>query len=345
VTLAGTILAGLERTLVPLDVLRRELYRAFVPWLGSWVRERDVRVGIHGVTVVLGSLIAAVVAPLWLLALSPVVLGVPHLVADLRYLVVRPRLHRRGGVWLVGLLVVLSSVMVDLRWGLAGVALVPLFARGPLLRRLAVGAVAMGVLAAAFWGLRPTHIVLGHAHNLVAVVLWMVLAVALHERSPYSDLARWGPTVAFLMGGGAILGGLFDPLLATGLTLPGAPSLQYHIASLAPGLDAVWATRWVVAFAYAQAVHYGLWLRVIPEVGRRRPSPRSWAASLTALRRDFGDRVLVGAVVLTVGIALWGLVDLTAARTGYLRLALFHGPMELAVLAWVCAEGHSVLRP
>ena len=100
-----------------------------------------------------------------------------------------------------------------------------------------------------------------------------------------------------------------------------------------------------VTFAYAQSVHYGTWLRVVPEEGRERPAPRSWEASLVALRRDLGEPLLACAVLACVALAAWALVDLAAARDGYLRLALFHGPMELAVLGLVAAEGRSVLRP
>ncbi|MCA9569648.1 MAG: hypothetical protein KC656_17500, partial [Myxococcales bacterium] len=84
---------------------------------------------------------------------------------------------------------------------------------------------------------------------------------------------------------------------------------------------------------------------VIPEVGRKRPAPRSWAASLAALRADFGDRALVGFLGVAVAIAAWGALDLVGAREGYLRLALFHGPLELAVLGVVAVEGRGVLRP
>ena len=37
-------------------------------------------------------------APWWAFALGPIVLGVPHLVADIPYLVVQPGLHRRGAL-------------------------------------------------------------------------------------------------------------------------------------------------------------------------------------------------------------------------------------------------------
>lgn len=344
-TLTGALLAGVERTLVPLDVLRRELYRACVPWLGTWIRDREVRIGVHGQLVVAGSLVGAVLAPLWLLALGPLLLGVPHLVADLRYLVARPGLHRRRGALVIGAMLVASSVLVDLRWGLVAAAVVPLLARAGWARRVLVALPFALLAGASLWSLRPTHVFLGHLHNLVAVALWMALAVALHGGASMRGWVRWGPTLGFAGAGAAVLSGAFDSLVLSGFTLPGAPSLEDHFASLAPGLDPTWATRWVVAFAFAQAVHYGLWLRVMPEESRERPSPRSWKASLRALEHDFGAPFLVASVLLTVGIASWGLFDLTQAREGYLRLALFHGPLELAVLGLFAAEGRAVLHP
>ncbi|MCB9677612.1 MAG: hypothetical protein H6737_21070 [Alphaproteobacteria bacterium] len=341
--LSAAVLAGVERSLAPLDAARRALYRAFVPWLGPWIRDRDVRVGLHGASVVLGSLVGAVLAPLWLLALGPVLLGVPHLVADLRYLVARPGLHRRRGALVIGALVALSSALVDLRIGLVGAALAPLFARAPLARRLAAAVPFFALAGVALVAVRPAHVALAHAHNLVAVAVWLALSAAVHGHA--TGLARGVTATGFGIALAAILGGAFDTVALTGLGIPGGPSLAYHVASLAPGLDPVWATRWVVAFAFAQSVHYGLWLRVIPEEARPRPSPRSWKASLRALRADLGDPVLVVAIALTVGFAIWGLFDLGASRAGYLRLALFHGPLELSVLGLLLAEGREALRP
>ncbi|MCA9493540.1 MAG: hypothetical protein KC621_26595 [Myxococcales bacterium] len=341
---AGALLDGLQRGVAPLDRLRRALYRWLAPWLGPWIRSREVRIGLHGALAVGGSLLLAALAPLWMLALGPLLLGVPHLVADLRYLVARPGLHRRRGAWLVAGLLVASSVTADLRWGLAGAALVPLGAHGVPARRALVAA-GLGALAvASFVAPWPTSLGLAHAHNVVAVVAWMTLAVALHQDAA-GNAVRWGTTLAFFAGGAAILGGLLDPVLLEGPTLPGAPSVRDHLATLAPGMDAPWGRRWVVAFAYAQSVHYGLWLRIVPEESRERPAPRSWEASLRALRRDLGAPVFAAAVLLCVALAGWGLLDLAEARAGYLRLALFHGPLELAVLGLVAAEGRAVLRP
>jgi len=215
-----------------------------------------------------------------------------------------------------------------------------LLARSAWPRRLAAAVPgALLLLAALLWS-SSTQLALAHAHNLIAVVLWVVLSAAQHPPSAGGRLAQALTVGPFLLGGLAISFGAIDG--GTGPAL--GPSLRRHLGALAPGLDPVLGTRVVVLFAYAQAVHYGLWLRVVPEVGRRRPAPRSWAASVKALQHDLGQPLLAGFVLLTVGVALWGLVDLVEARSGYLRLALFHGPLELAVLALVAAEGRKALQ-
>lgn len=312
-----------------------------VPWLGAWIRDRDVRIGIHGVSVVVGAFTLALLVPLWLLALGPLVLGVPHLLADVRYLVVRPALHKRAGALPIGLLLLLCTLLLDLRIGLFAVALAPLFATGPWRKKVLVTLLFLALFAVATVSLYATHVALAHVHNLVAVVLWVILGTALHPPSVSRAWPRRLTVVPFVGGGGAILLGAADAWIGPALGL----SIGEHVQTLAPGLDPTWAVRWVVLFAYAQAVHYGLWLRIMPEVARKRPAPRSWTASLTALRRDFGDLLLAGFGVLTVGIAVWGVIDVVAARAGYLRLALFHGPLELVVLGMVAVEGRTVLRP
>lgn len=297
---------------------------------------------------VVGSLVGAVLLPLAMLAIGPLVLGVPHLIADLRYLVARPGLHRRPLALPVAASLGLSAVTQDLAWGLAGAALATLGARAPLHRRWAAGVPLLALLGAAIAFSGPTALGIAHAHNLVAVLLWLLLAVALHEGGATRRAARWGPTLAFGLGGAAILGGAFDGVLAvTGSWRLGfLPPLAEHAAGLtAPGTGPTAALRWVAAFAYAQSVHYGLWVRVIPEEARDRPSTRSWGASFRAVRADLRDPALLLCLLAALGIAGWGLLDLAAARQGYLRLALFHGPMELAVLGIVAAEGRQVLRP
>ncbi|MFO0652063.1 MAG: hypothetical protein U0326_37935 [Polyangiales bacterium] len=89
-------LADVASLLSPLDAVRRAVLRPFAPWLGRWFRDRAFRVSLAGALSVSVSLSLTAAAPLWLMALGPVVMGVTHLAADARYLVVRQGLHRRA---------------------------------------------------------------------------------------------------------------------------------------------------------------------------------------------------------------------------------------------------------
>lgn len=340
-TLAGALLAGVDRAFVPLDRWRRALYRVGAPWLGPWIRDRQVRIGLHGLTVAVGSFVLSLLAPLVMLALGPLLLGVPHLLADVRYLVARPGLHRRRGAWLVGALVVASSVFMDLRWGVGGVVLAVVLAQGRWHRRMLGLGVAAAALVSLFLWSGSATLSIGHLHNAVAVVLWLLLGSALHGTPWMARWARLATVVPVGLFGTALLLGAGEGWTGPAL----GPALRYHAQTLAPVSDPDLAVRWVRFFAFAQAVHYGLWLRVVPEECRHRPAPRSWRASWKALRSDLGDRLLAAFTLVTVGLAVWGCFDVIAARAGYLRLALFHGPLELVVLGLVLVEGRAVLRP
>lgn len=76
-----------------LDRLRGRVLRTCMPWSGRIAADREARVAVVATATVLLSFALTVVSPLLLLALGPIVLGVPHLVADVRYCVVRPGWH------------------------------------------------------------------------------------------------------------------------------------------------------------------------------------------------------------------------------------------------------------
>lgn len=78
-----------------------------------------------------------------LLAVGPIALGVPHLVADVRYLVARPALHRRGTFWFAVALPSAAAWFAPHAWvgmlALVGGALV---ARASAARKIAAVAIA-----------------------------------------------------------------------------------------------------------------------------------------------------------------------------------------------------------
>ncbi len=340
---AEPVVRGVEDALGPVDAARRALYRLLAPVLAPWLAHREVRVALTATATVLVSLAGAALAPLVVLALGPLLLGVPHLVADVRYLVARPALHLRPLAWVVGALVV-ASAFFGLVPGFLAAALAALLARGPLARRALVAAPWLLAAGAAWGAIELVAPAVAQLHNLVAVLIWLLLAAALNPGAP---AARAVPALLVLAGAAPIATGALDPVLdlTLGLRLPGATSLRGHGASVAPFADPTWMRRGVVLFAYLQSVHYGLWLRVVPEEARPRPSTRSWLASFRALRSDLGDPLLALALGMSTFFALWGALELGAAREGYLRLAMFHGPLEFAALSVLLVEGREAWRP
>ena len=317
-----------------IDSVRGSLYRAFKPWLSSLYADRSRRVMWLGLFSISVSFALTLSAPLWLLALGPVLLGVPHLVADARYLVVLPKLHERGPLAMLALLPLIATGF-GAPAAVSLLAMVPavLVARASFTRKV-VGLVAWAVLTAiALAWETPFLFAFLHVHNLVAVGLWWGLR-------PRTKQALLVPA-AVLAGTMFLLAGGAEPIVSAfgGWQAPGSgTSFTEFVESSAPGLGAPWALRLVLSFAFLQSVHYAMWLRLVPEDGRARPAPRPFRATWNALVADFGAPLLVVFVGLSVFIAAWGLTDLAAARYGYLRLAAFHGYLELAVAALFIVE-------
>ena len=300
------------------------------------VRRRDLRVAWAGSSFMLLSLLGAIALPMWMLALSPIVWGTPHALSDLRYLWVRPGRHRRWELWLlVGLPLLAVTLSAEPAWGF-GAALGALVAsRGELWKKLLVlPPVCLTLWASLQWPIW-TAVVFAHAHNFIAILLFWAW------RRRQSRL-HFIPLLIFL-GGCALLisGAVDDAVFALGALSP-APSglgIYYHLASLAPGLPSTMGMRLVLLFAFAQSVHYVVWVRLIPDEDRQRETPRTFAATFRALRADMGSAVLGGAILLTLAVGIWAAFDVFAARNGYLRGVLFHGHLELAALALLVTEG------
>ena len=319
--------------LSPLDRLRCLCLKALGPLARLLVRRREVRVVAAGCGVVACSLMATLLSPFWLLALGPVVLGVPHLVADLSYLVFRPGLDHRRVLWgPVGVPLLLAGVgFHSVASGLVACAAMALLARGPVRRKVvALGGTGVLMVAAVAAG-ETAGLVFAHLHNFIAVLLWWCWRPRTGGRQLAVPLLFLGVSVL-------LLAGWIEPW-ARGLAWqPDGLGPGYHLSFMAPGVAEPWALRLVLLFAFAQSVHYGVWLRLIPEDDRPQATPRTFQASARALRADLGLPVLAGAVLVALGIALWAVLDLAAARENYLRMALFHGYLELVAVTWLFVE-------
>jgi len=321
-----------------LDRARLAWLRALGPFARPLVRSRELRIAVFGATSILIALAATAAVPLYLLAIGPLVLGVPHVGADLRYLVFRPQLHRRGWLVLPAIaLFVAHAFTYDPRYGIGVALLAVALARGRRhLRRAAAFAIAIAWMAAAFVDWRTTALVFAHLHNFAAVAfLWA-------WRPKRASTLHYVPIALFVLASVAIMLGAIDPIVERLHALDpfvGRTGIEWSLALYAPGVIAPYGARLVLLFAFAQSVHYAVWLRLVPEDDRERETPRTWSATLAALRHDVGLPIALVIFAITATLAVWASMDLFSARLGYLRLVLFHGYLEMAALALLFVEG------
>ena len=329
------------------DTLRREVWRVVARTrLGRrCARDRSWRLAVLASGHVAVALALTVLAPLWLLLLAPLVLGVPHIVSDVRFLLVRPPRSLAAGAAL-GLLVPLG-LMTALRalsaaggpsfpeaepmLGMAAVALGALLAqpRGAAAVLTAAGVVALAALALA----RPRDVALwlGHAHNLIAVGLWVAWSKGALRRGPVALVVG-----LIALGIAVIASGVLEPLTAamSGFDAPlGRFDMGALVDTLAPDLEPTLGLRLVLIYAFAQSMHYTLWLRLVPGTMAPSPAPQSFRRGVTALRADLGRVGLAVAVGLSVLVPVVAIGDPVGTRATYLALVLFHGWLELAVIA------------
>lgn len=292
---------------------------------------RPHRLALIAVTSTLAAFALALGAPGLLYLWGPLLLGVPHLVADVRYLVVRPpaalryRWRDLAVVALLGVTLWEPSPAVGGAAVLAAVALAPLPGVGDRRAWLVRGAVlaSAGALYAVAWRADLTaSYVLVHGHNVVAIALY----VTVFGRGR----GRWLVLGVAGVGAAAILGGVVDPLLQRGAL----DEIAWYVLPR-EALEAwspVVCARIALAFVFLQSVHYAIWLRLIPEQARARPGMRGFGASLRALQRDLTPWLVLAIVGLMLALVGYGLRDTMAARDLYLTLAGFHAYLELAFL-------------
>lgn len=319
-----------------LDLVRRRWLKSLGPLGRVLVRDRELRVGLAGAVSIAFALTMALTYPLVLLAVSPLVLGIPHVGSDLRYLLFRPGLHRRW-LFLVPLAICLGvlAYTIDVRFGFLPVVIIGVIARHASFSRrmVPIGGGLLLIVLSSIWP-RPIALAFAHAHNFVALLLFFWWR-------PRIGHWHWLPIGIFVLGCIAICVGVGDWTLARtgGLDVSAdTTDLYWQLAVYAPGAGLVWGTRLVLLFAFAQAMHYGVWLRLLPEEDRERATPRTFSASFAALREDWGrvGTYVIGGVALV--LAVWAVIDLYDARMGYLRLVLFHGYFELAAVALLWTE-------
>lgn len=346
-SLGSRLLDGATR---PFDGVRR-LALAWIAKsrvLTRVVGTRDLRVPTIASVQIALFFALAVCAPIVMFVVGPLLLGVPHLASDVRYLLLRRRPARalvmvclgfaaallcvRAASWLGHPLprAYTIEIVLGTSWVLTALALGtrarPGRARAPLLF-VAIALAGAWMLAHPLW----TRLILAHGHNVFGVVLWFVL---------FRRAKRFAALPLALVGLGvvALLSGSFLP---TALTV-GDRAFGMHLAmlgrSLAPGADPHFAVSVVLSFVFLQSVHYATWLAWVPQ--EELPGQGTFTFRMTArgLLRDFGAPLLMIFALLWAALAGWSLFSPQRALGAYISLVSFHAWLEFALAAYLWAR-------
>ncbi len=301
---------------------------------GLWVG-RERRAAAFGVALLALALGLSVTFPLALVALGPLVYGVPHILSDVRYLVFRPGLTKRPlflGALAIG--IGLGGFGFGVRGALVGALLSVLASRGSLQNKV-IGSIVCGALLALSWR-SPFYADLAfvHLHNFVGVAIWLVWRKRVSRQ-------HWLFVGMFVAASLSITLGWASPLIAiTGGFEADWTDLSFREMawSVSGQVRGVWPERLLVLFAFAQAAHYVVWLRLIPEDDRKSAAPRSYKQTYRALVKDLGAGPVWLAFIAALVLLVWAAASIGAARNGYLEVAFFHAHLELIAIALLTVE-------
>ncbi|HTR53340.1 MAG TPA: hypothetical protein VMJ10_21750 [Kofleriaceae bacterium] len=324
---------GFAPVLDGLDAIRRTALRRCARVTAPFVRDRDLRVVAAAALACATALAGTAFAPGYMLLFGPVLLGVPHLCFEARYLFFQHVQLRRAS--LVAILAAQSALaFAGLGIYTLGVAcLAALAVTGALATRrgqlLALGAVL--VQAAALVGPDDSRFLLLHVHNCIPIAVW-----ALWRRRP----TRVSIAVAacFVAGVAAILCGGFDDLALRRPFAESTFSIVHVTDAVAAGFGGPWRHRLLLFFIFTQAFHYAVWLRLIPEEARERATPRSWRASWHAFKQDSGPFAARATIALSLAVPVAALVaGVVRTRALYVTASEFHATVEAILVACVLA--------
>ncbi len=332
------------------------------PLLRRWYLDRPRRLGVNFLLVSITALLFSLALPLWVLAIGPVVYGLPHLVASLRYSAfsIKSRHDSRAflkAVTLITVLVALVRLWQILGWPPAigrwsalpqgnglevlGMSLVLLagifFLRARCWRPILWACLATALLL--HFSLRFPLVLAGLmilAHNFIGFFYWIGGSQKKADRT-VAVLAL----ILFAFIHWALFSGRLDGLnsfFSPSLEIPGGLNGWEIGSSLFPnaGIDVSLWIKGVTAYAFGQSIHYFVWLRAIPEVQLTHPTPSSFRQSRFYLERDLGTKGAQVAVLTVLALSLfWLLLKYNTARHCYLAAACFHGYAELLGLAFL----------
>lgn len=336
---------SLELLAYPLDQVRYKLLKRFGTQVRPFIRSKELRVTTIACIGILSAAWMSLYLPLWQLALGPILWGIPHIIGDLRYLVVHKGLYRSWWFWVCMALPLAHFTyrpyVTTTMLALAGSALVAMYPKlsptSPKTSKHYIRGIAVIICAAfGYYGAQRypyhAHFLLLHLHNLITITIWWFWR-------PRKQLWEWLPiammvffTLLLFLGWGA------ESWRQVHSDSSAPLSMHYFELSLARLLPENWRPQWVVIYGFLQSLHYLVWIRLIPEDNRSTKGPITFKRSALNLSKDFGPWLILIALSLMLILLLWSTVSLPSARMSYLRWISSHASLEIAVMGYLFVE-------
>lgn len=335
----------LEQAAAPLDRARRLWFALLLRsrTLSHVLSRRERRITVVTALSVILAFGAALFLPVLLFVLGPILLGVLHVAADVRYLVLRRSLSRwwQNSVW-VGCAALVAVRGLEELGALSDAARVETSVAAAFIA-VAIGAGvaqdggkwrALGAALALSLGASlslahpsASRLVFVHAHNVVAIVLWVYL---------YARRTSALFPLGLMVSGAVVLGsGALYRVTAESL---GVSAFGLHVLSIsdwiAPFATPSLAIGGVCCYAFLQSVHYGIWLNVVPQEELKNQGSLTFRMSVRSLFADLGAPCVLAVALALFAVVAGACIDVHRARGLYLSLAMFHGYLELALLAF-----------
>lgn len=309
----------------PLDRVRRSFLWALSPWIYPLLRNRDLRICVTACVGISAAFCVTMFFPLWQLLLGPIILGIPHVIGDLRYLMLKDKIYQKEWFWLAVALPFFFYFWTNkVFFATFAIVLTAFKTRRQGIERRIVQFLALLLFAVSIQWPRYFLYAFLHMHNIIGIAIWWFWR---KKRQKWEML----PLLLCLVGSLGIL--YIEPVFALQYHPP-SMGIDYYgrrIAGFASGDTQV---SWVLLFAFLQSIHYLVWIRLIPEEDRPQKTPRGFEKSYRALELDFGFGFLFVGFLTLVFFIGYAIYSPSLARTDYLALISFHGFLELVMLAY-----------
>ncbi len=307
-----------------LDQGRRKFFDKFMLFLKPFLTSRDVRICFGGVILMLFSLMLALGAPFWSMALGPVILGIPHVFAGLHYLIKRQGFDKKPLILVIFLLVI-AATLLNLNISLViGLNVLFLFVIETEREKKVLAFIIINILV--LLSLKYEyffHFCYLHLHNFIAVFIWWLW-------SP-KGLNRLIPLLCFLLINFLLIfcsSADFSGFISSHPELMGK---DYFLSYFIP-FETSLATGILLSFAFSQSVHYAIWLRMIPDEDHKQKTPRTFLKTYKTLKAEWGLFFLAMVSALTLFFLFWSFIDVEAAGRNYLQIFSFHANLEISSL-------------